>query len=109
MPINWDALVLAPCENVFGEPATYTPAAGGSFSITGVFDRAYKEVGLIDLDIGANTVQPVLGVRAAQFPVPPVQGDMVFIPSVNITYYVRDVRPDGHGSIKLMLADSGHP
>lgn len=108
MTINWDKAVLAPCESVFGEPATYKPAAGGSFAITGIFDRAYKEVGLIDFDVGANSTQPVLGVRASQFPSPPLQGDMVYIPSVNITYYVRDPRPDGHGSIKLMLSDSGH-
>lgn len=109
MAIDWDAAVLGPCEAVFGEPATYIPASGASYPITGVFDSAYKDVTLIDVGLDANAVQPVLGVRSALFMSKPVQGDQVRIPSVGKLYLVRDVRPDGHGWIKLMLADTGNP
>jgi len=109
MPIDWDAKVIGPLENVFGEPATYLPAVGTAYAITGVFDSAYKDVTLIDIGIEANAVQPVLGVRASAFRVPPLQGDAVRITSVGKLFLVRDVRPDGHGWIKLMLADTGNP
>lgn len=107
MGIDWDTFVLAPLENVFGEPATYLPANGTSYAITGVFDSAYRDVGLIDLEVDANTLQPVLGVRTGAFLAPPVQGDQVRMLSVSKLYFVRDVRPDGHGWVKLMLADTG--
>ena len=109
MSIDWDQFVLGPLEDVFGEPATYIPATGTSYAITGVFDSAYKDVGLIDMEVDANTVQPVLGVRTGIFLSPPVQGDQVRVLSVGKLYLVRDVRPDGHGWTKLMLADTGQP
>ena len=93
---------------VFGEdePVIYRPSAGPSFTLAdAVFDEAYLGLEMID-DAkagGVNTATPVLGVRLALFPAPPVQGDMVFITRVNSTYVVRDVRPDGHGEAKLML------
>jgi len=101
--VNWDAMVLGPLMGVFGEPATYLPAAGGSYLITGVFDEAYRELELIDGASAITTELPVLGVRLAAFPVPPVQNDRVSVASVNTTYVVREVRPDGHGYAKLML------
>jgi hypothetical protein len=109
MAIDWDTAVLGPCEEVFGEPATYIPAVGSNFVITGIFDSAYKDISLIDVGVDANTVQPVFGVRAALFSTAPVQGGQIRIPSVGKLYLVRDVRPDGHGWIKLMLADTGNP
>jgi hypothetical protein len=87
----------------FGGPATYMPAAGGSFPISGVFDEAYRDLEMVDEGEGVNTVVPVFGVRLSAFPSAPVQGDKVSILSVNETYIVNDVRPDGHGHAKLML------
>lgn len=108
MPIDWDQVVLGPTEAVFGEPATYLPAVGTGFAITGVFDAAYKEVDQID-PLSANSTMPVIGVRLALFATPPVQGDQVRVPSIGKLYMVRDVRPDGHGWAKLMLSDTGNP
>ena len=109
MAIDWDGGVLAPLEAVFGEPATYLPAGAGGYDIVGVFDAAYREVALIDTGVESNSTQPVLGVRVVLFTAFPVQGDQVRIPSVGKLFYVRDVRSDGHGWVKLMLADSGQP
>lgn len=106
-PVDWDGLVLGPTENIFGETATYTPAAAGSaaIAITGVFDRAWREADPFGEGSESNLIVPVFGVRVNQFPAPPTPNDQVFIPSVNMLFLVRDVRPDGHGWAKLMLMD----
>ncbi len=109
MSVDWDTAVLAPLEGVFGEPATYMPAAGGSFPIVGVFDEAYRDITLIDTAIGNTTEMPVLGVRLAQFTTLPLQNDVVQIASVNTTYRVREVRLDGHGWAKLLLNFQSSP
>ncbi len=108
MGIDWDKCVLGPTQSVFGEPATYLPAAGGALAITGVFDAAYKEVDQID-PLSANSTMPVIGVRLAQFAAAPVQGDQVRVLSVGKLFLINDVRPDGHGWAKLMLSDTGLP
>lgn len=110
--IDWDAMLLAPVMSVFGEGVAsdlstwpiYTPAGGAPFALPdAVFDRAYAEVTL-DPEIGQVTNRkPCLGVRAALFAQPPAQGDTVYIPSVAVTYVVKEPQPDGHGHIKLML------
>jgi hypothetical protein len=101
--IDWDTDVLAAEHGVFGQPVTYMPAAGGaSFIVTGVFDEAYKELDLAG-GTATTTETPVLGVRASEFPAPPVQGDTLLIQSLGETFIVNDVRSDGHGEIKLML------
>lgn len=101
--IDWDAVVLSSVHGVFGQLATYTPAAGGaSFNVTGVFDEAYKELDLAG-GTAITTETPVLGVRASEFPVPPEQGDTLLIQATGHRYIVNDVRTDGHGEIKLIL------
>ncbi|MDE3022256.1 MAG: hypothetical protein KGI54_10385 [Pseudomonadota bacterium] len=109
MAIDWDSHVLSGCMDVFGEPVTYMPASGGSFPVTGVFNAAWKELSLIDDGSGVNTVRPVLGVRASQFSSVPVQGDKLSVASVNTTYVVRDVNPDSHGHINLLLNKVSSP
>jgi hypothetical protein len=110
--IDWDALVLAPVMSVFGEgdpvdPLTlplYTPRAGAAFRLAdAVFDRAYADVTLEDDGTENTTRKPCLGVRLSLFEIPPGQGDLAFIPSEDITFVVKDVRPDGHGHAKLIM------
>jgi hypothetical protein len=105
MAVDWDANVLAPCAEVFGEPVTYTPANGSPFPITGVFDEAYHEVVMLDNGPAITSESPVLGIRYAEFPTghPPRKGDTLLIVSANTIYTVKDVQPDGHGHAKLML------
>ena len=56
-----DALILAPLMGIFGEEtqANYQPAAGEPFDIDGVFDRAYRDLTILDGDPSFNTVAPV--------------------------------------------------
>ncbi|WP_157218675.1 head-tail joining protein [Flavisphingomonas formosensis] len=115
MSIDWDALVLSPVMAIFGEGdgtdaslPTYMPAAGGSFALAdAVFDREYLAVTTNDDGSENATRKPILGVRLARFAEAgvggPVQNDKVLIPSVGITYIVREVQPDGHGHALLLL------
>ena len=108
--VNFDALVIGPLQNIFGEPVQYFPGAGSSFAITGVFDKSYqKEAIFEDGSVGVTTEAPVLGVQLTQFSVAPVQNDRLSIPSVNTTYVVREVRLDGHGGARLLLNKVSSP
>lgn len=105
MAVDWDEMVLGPLMAEFGEDTqpVYTPAGGVSFPIDGIFDEAFTEVVLLDDGSRVASTFPVLGVRIAQIPNGPRQGDRVSIAKVNTTYVVREVRPDGHGEAKLLL------
>lgn len=118
MAIDWDAELLGPVMAVFGEgdpddPASwpvYSPKGGRPFPLAGaVFDSAYHRV--VELADGSTstTIFPVLGVRAALFPAPPLQNDSVYIPSAEQAYGIGDVEPDGHGHIKLILIEVALP
>lgn len=102
--IDWDALVMAPCEAVFGEPVTFMPAAGAPFAGTGIFDAAYRQ---IDIAGGqaVTTECPVLGIRLSAFQSPmqaiPLQGDGLYIRGKS--YVIREVQVDSHGGAKLLL------
>jgi hypothetical protein len=106
--IDFDAVVLGPVMRIFGEepdkPVRYMPAAGGAFDLAdAVFDDAYAGLVMQEGGPEVTTLQPVLGVRLALFPSPPLQDDQLYIPRVATTFLVRDVQPDGHGHAKLML------
>ena len=100
--IDWDNLVLAPLQDVFGEPVTFITKFGVQFAGAGVFDEAYREVDLAG-GIAVTTESPVLGIRTSQLQVMLRQGDQVAVPSRSRTYSIREVRIDGHGSAKLLL------
>lgn len=107
--IDFDALVLAPCMAVFGEDLkpVYTRAAGGAgFAVDAVFDDAFMAL-VVSADGVPEiaTVEPVMGVRLAQFAgVAPVQSDQVVIPRLGKTYLVTSVEPDGKGWVFLRLS-----
>ncbi len=109
--IDWDSLVLAPLQQIFGDapPASgqgafiYTSKGGPrTFGIGGIFDEAYREVDLVS-GTAATTVMPVLGVRLVEFPTPPLQDDTLVRVLTGESYIVKEVRPDSHGWAKLML------
>lgn len=104
--LNLDATVLAAGIGTFGEVnqgypiPQFTPKNGGQFTCDGVFDAAYKENVIQDGQIVTVTM-PVLGVRRSQMALEPHQGDFVILRQK--TYVIREVRPDSHGHLKLML------
>ena len=115
MGIDWDAEVLSPVMELFGEGIpgddtdwpTYTPKGLAPFKLAdAVFDAEYEHVDVTPADGTVSTSRrPVLGVRRSLFPRPPAQSDTVYIPASGKTYIVRDVQPDGHGHDKLMLQE----
>ena len=103
--IDWDTCLLGPVHDVFGEAITYVSPKGVSVQLVGIFDKAYKNISLIDNAPEVSSEQPVVGVRLSQFPdgTKPQKGGKVQVPSVSTTYTVRDIEADGHGEAKLLL------
>jgi hypothetical protein len=101
--VDWDAILIGPVDGIFGEPATYFPATGGSWAITGIFDEAYVEVALAG-GMGVTSARPVIGVQLSQFLFYiPQQGDTLTIARTGETFIVKEVRDDGHGAAQLLL------
>lgn len=100
MAIDFDSLVLAPCQQVFGEPVFYDSELSGTFELSGIFDKAYESV-VVQEGQAISERMPVIGCRSSQFPTYPKQGDKLTVQ--NERYLVREVRDDSHGNIKLML------
>lgn len=94
-------LVLAPAIDIFGEPATYEPATGSEFSITGIFTEGFQTLTLLEDGSEITAVVPRLGVMLSQFVTAPVQNDRVLVRG--IWYRVKEVRIDSHGRADLML------
>ncbi|NIJ07236.1 hypothetical protein FHS31_000832 [Sphingomonas vulcanisoli] len=100
---------------IFGEGDTtvesslplYTPQQGAAFALAdAVFDPAYLHTTIDGDGEPATTRRPVLGVRQTLFGDRlPAQSDMVAIRSGPDAgrYIVKDVQPDGHGHILLIL------
>lgn len=102
MSIDWDSAVLAPLNNIFGEPAIFTPFDGDDYSITAIFDDAYQSISVAG-GMPVNTTQPIAGVRLAEFPVLPQQDDRLLRPKTGELFAIKDVQPDSHGGAKLLL------
>lgn len=103
MAIDFDSLVLGPLAGIFGQSVTYTVPNTPSFTMLGVFDRAYVEVNFDDQGAPVSTTRPVLGVQTSAFPagLAPAQGDTVTIGADS--FEVVDTQPDSHGHVLLML------
>ena len=86
----------------FGEPVTYRPKAGGSFSIQGVFAAPYEQVDPEGIEV--SSTKPILSVRNAELDalgVTLLQEDQVDVRGQ--AYWVADVMPDGEGATRLHL------
>ncbi|WP_410015811.1 hypothetical protein [Sodalis sp. C49] len=109
MSIDWDTHLLAPLQGVFGDSVNYRPTGGAAYDISGIFDRAYTQaVESLDGTAAINTTAPVLGVRDAEFLIPPKKGERIFIATVggravNQLFVIGDIQPDSHGGSLLLL------
>ncbi|TCK43987.1 hypothetical protein B0G84_2335 [Paraburkholderia sp. BL8N3] len=97
-----DAKILGPLMGQFGTAITYMPSVGGSFEITGAYDKAFFGV---DPVTGSTVVtqQPTVGIQISQFPIEPQQGDLLVINKTGEQWQVREVHLDSHGGGRLML------
>lgn len=103
--IDWDSAVLAPCFDVFSEPAQYTPAVGAAFTCNVVFDAGY--IGVEIAGLTAMSTAPRVGIRLAEFPSgfdpENAQGDTLIITRTGQSFVVKDGRKDSHGHARLDL------
>lgn len=99
-----DAKILGPLVGQFGTDITYQPAAGVSFPVRGIYDKAFLS---LDPDTGSPvlTNQPTVGIQLSQFAGhgDPQQGDLLTIEKTGEQWEVREALPDGHGAFRLML------
>ncbi|MBS1067255.1 head-tail joining protein [Gluconobacter cerinus] len=109
-PVDWDLLVLGPCQDVFGEPARWQSGPSGDWiDITGIYDEGFRPVDLIGVEDGMtpshiSSSAPMLGIRTSQFVRLPEQSDLIEIRGK--TYRVREVKPDSHGGARIELNDA---
>lgn len=89
----------------FGEPVVFhLEGQAEALPGRGVFSAAYQEVDA-STGVPVSMAQPVLEVRQADLPATPTEGDAVTVQGV--LYLIVEVRPDGHGFLKLMLHKGG--
>ena len=89
----------------FGEPVVFhIEGQAEVLPGRGVFSAAHQDVDA-STGVPVSTVQPVLEVRLADLPATPTEGDAVTVQGV--LYLIVEVRPDGHGFLKLMLHKGG--
>lgn len=101
--IDFDALVLAPCMETFGEPVSGVSQTFGAFTLpAAVFVAAYTQV-KFENETPVSTTDPMLGARVSDFPsgLAPMQGDTFTIRG--ITYRAVDVNEDSLGHVKIQL------
>lgn len=111
MSIDFDALVLGPCMDTFGDPITWLPEVGEPIDMTGVFDDRFRETTYQD-GVEVVDTHPVLGTRMVNFKGRlPLQGDLFMIPgrlspnaSKAVLYTIADPpKPDGKGHVRFDL------
>ena len=89
----------------FGEPVVFhLEGQTAPIESTGVFTAMHQAIDA-STGVAVSTVQPLLEVVAANLPGPLTEGDAVMVRGV--LYLIVDVRPDGHGFLKLMLHKGG--
>ena len=90
---------------VFGQPIVFTPTASQpgvpAYPARGVY--AVKQVTVREEEVVFTDQQPTLGIKLADYPVPPKQGDSFVLNGT--TWRVWDYQPDGQGGADLVLKD----
>ena len=86
-----------------GEPISLTRGAE-SWSVQGIFQESHIAV---DPDTGlpVSTQQPVVGLNLRDLPTKPKAGD--FVTARGLDYRIRDVQPDGHTGLTVLLQRTG--
>lgn len=84
--IDFDNLVLGPVMNTFARPAEITPIKSQGSNVAAYTKRGVWTVKNVDVVMEDNNILSTkvltLGVRLSEFPVPPVKGDVVYLPPV---------------------------
>ncbi len=111
MTINWHEKVLSPNMAVFGQPILYVTVKDKyqvQHELSGIFDEAYVDITVVD-GLHITSVSPCISINLLDLPSTPRQKDQIIVkasfgaPSDDTAYIVKEVRPDGHGSCRLLL------
>jgi hypothetical protein len=109
--IDFDALVLNTCENIFAIAAEFafvvTAPAAPNVTARGVYSSAPLDV-LMQDEITFSDPKSTLGIRTRDFDIQPGRGDTVKIvepthPAYLEQYWIGDSRLDGQGGALLLL------
>ena len=100
-----------PCQSVFGRPATFTYAAGGSFAGRGIYSSRETSLALDDGSI-ITTQDSIFDIRTDEFTIVPAQNDTVTILAEPISglpalgdFQITNVWHNGGGEITLELRE----
>ena len=111
MAIDFSNLVLAPAMTTFALSIQIIPTVSQpNYSAPALAPQAYVAQGIWtvqDVDVlledGSTLASKsyILGIRFADYLIPPVKGDGVVLNAAN--YVIDQVRPDGQGGARLIL------
>jgi hypothetical protein len=110
MSVNVSTMVKLPCQDMFSVPVTLTPLASQpgqpAYANRGIFITGAVDVALTDGSVFSDQ-QTILDIRAAEYPIAPLQGDRVTVPvdqngAPQGEFEITDTSDDG-GLITLTL------
>lgn len=115
MSIDWKALVLGPCEDIFSIPIEVVPLVSmpvtdgivQPYNARGILADTYSEVTMADGSLLSDQ-RVTIGIKMNEFPVLPTVGDQVtlfdpFSGAVVDTFWVSNKWIDGQGGAHLQL------
>lgn len=113
MAINFSVTNYLPCQDVFGRSVTVTPIFSQPGSATPYYGRGILDTRgtVIQTDAGMAVLsdqETILDIREIEFPVVPVQGDLIDIPAESGIpaaglFEVTDAAWNGGGEITLTI------
>jgi hypothetical protein len=112
MPVDFSTDVYLPAQDLFGRTITVTPLVSWpsqpAYNARGIFDVDAIDVQAMDGSIISET-RVILDIREVEFPVLPMQGDIINVPADPIgllaegDFEVIDADPNGGGETTLTL------
>lgn len=87
---------------LFGEPATVT-IGGTAYTLSGEFDAASVREDMTPDGTVVSDVAPRISIQRDDIDETAITRDTDTVSVRGVTYYVRDVRPDGAGALVLIL------
>lgn len=99
--------VMKACRDTFTTAFLYLPKAGGSHAMSGIFDKAFVSVQMLD-GAAVQSIGPTMGVRVADLAtlsVTPGPGDKIQVGST--VYFIDEYRPDGEAGGVFILNEKG--
>ena len=111
MPVDFSKLVYLPTQDLFGRVVIVDPIASqpgcASYTGRGIFDLDPIDVQGLDGSIISES-RVVLDIREAEYPIPPLQGDVITVPADSGlpdegAFVVIDTDSNGGGETTLTL------